>query len=207
MKISYKVPHHSQEGNNTCGLATARMILEYFGYKMTEDEFLKETYMHKYGSWYSDLCKPFLRRGLKTRVYTINTNIYSPFWAGKSEKELRKLLLERKKKLKGLLKTEIEKLIEYLDLGGELEVAIPDPKMLVNTLKSQPIFIPVARSFINPNAIDDLGHYIVLNGFDGKQYSVLDPRGRKYKVDRKILEYAWLANNRDSDGYLMKVLN
>ena len=112
--------------------------------------------------------------------------------------------------MKGLLKTEVERAIDYIDLGGKLEVKIPDPKMILSLLIKNPIMIPVSRSLIYEDRIDEVGHYLVVNGFDGKSYSVLDPsrgqsKGAEFKVKKEILEYAWLANNRDSDGYLMEV--
>lgn len=209
-KIYWKVPHYKQEKGDTCGLACARMLLGYYGFDITEKEILKETFMHKFGSWYSDLAKSFIKRGLKTKVYTINLNIYSPFWAGEDEKKLRKRLVKRQTELKGLLKTEVERAIDYLDMGGKLEVKIPDPKMILALLKKAPIMIPVSRSLIYEDRIDEVGHYLVVNGFDGKFYSVLDPsrsqsKGSEFKVKKDVLEYAWLANNRDSDGYLMEV--
>lgn len=194
----------------TCGLACARMLLAYYGHIATEKEILKETHMHKFGSWYSDLAKSFLKRGLKTKVFTINLYLYSPFWSGESEVQLRERLVKRETEAKGHLKTEANRVIEYIDLGGKLEVKIPESKMLLALLKKGPIMIPVSRSLIYENRIDDLGHYLVVNGFDGEYYTVLDPgpnliKGKEFKVKKKVLEYAWLANNRDSDGYLMKV--
>lgn len=194
----------------TCGLACARMLLGYFGFEVTEKEILSETYMHKFGSWYSDLARPFIKRGLKTKIYTINVNIYSPSWAGENKDKLRQRLIARKSELKGLLQKETEKMIEYLDAGGNLEVKIPDTGILIELLKRQPIMIPVLRSLIYDDTIDESGHYLVVYGYDGENYSVLDPsieqrNGKEFKVKKEILEYAWLANNRDSDGYLMEV--
>ena len=202
---TFDVPHYKQIKKDACGVACARMLLGYYGFDVSEEELLSEVYMHKFGTWYSDLCKLFIRRGLHTKVKTININIYSPFWADKDEKALRPLLLERQKVLKGLLKTETEKAIGYMDMGGKLTVQIPNLKMIEKLIMKQPTMIPVLRSFLNPKRIDEVGHYIVLNGFDGSKYSVLDPNGGKYEIEKEVLYYAWLANNRDSDGYLMEV--
>lgn len=204
MKV-YKVPHYKQIKKDACGVACARMLLGYYGFDVSEEDLVKEVYFHKFGTWYSDLCKLFIRRGLQTNVKTINVNIYSPFWAGKSEDELKSLLAERQKELKGLLRTEVEKVIEYIEMGGKIAVEIPKPEMIEQLIQRQPVMIPVMRAFLNENRIDDVGHYIVLNGFDGSKYSVLDPSGNKYLIDKNVLYYAWLANNRDSDGYLMEV--
>lgn len=210
-KIYWEVPHFKQERSMTCGLACVRMLLAYYGFEVSEDDILKETYMHKYGSWFSDLAKSFEKRGLKTKVYTINLNIYSPFWAGENKKQIRERLEKRKTELKGLLRTEVERATDYLDLGGDLEVKIPDPKMIPELLKKQPIMIPLARSFVYEDRIDDGGHYLIINGFDGQDYSVLDPgrsqkNGKEFKIKKEVLEYAWLANNRDSDGFLLEIM-
>jgi ABC-type bacteriocin/lantibiotic exporter with double-glycine peptidase domain len=210
-KIYWEVPHYKQEGSMTCGLACVRMLLGYYGFNVSEEDILRETYMHKFGSWFSDLAKSFEKRGLKTKVYTINLHIYSPFWEGESKDQLRDRLLKRKTKLKGLLRIEVERAIDYLDMGGDIEVKIPDPKMILKLLEKQPIMIPVSRSLIYEDRIDDIGHYLVINGFDGDNYSVLDPgpnlvKGKEFKVKQEVLEYAWLANNRDSDGFLMEII-
>lgn len=210
-KVYWEVPHYAQERSMTCGLACVRMLLDFYGYKVSEDEILAETYMHKMGSWYSDLAKPFIERGLKTKIYTINLNIYSPFWAGENVEKLKKRLSKRKEELKGLLKTEVERMLQYLDSGGELALEIPDVEVLRNLIRKQPLIIPINRSFIYRDRIDDAGHYVVVNGFDGDSYTVLDPaqgspNGFEYQVKKEVLEYAWLANNRDSDGYLLEII-
>lgn len=211
----FSVKHYFQENDGTCGIATARMLLDYFGIEITEKELIKEGFIHKSGTWYSDLAKFFLERGLKTKVYTINLQLYSPFWRGKTSEEIKRLLIDRKSKLKGMLLIEANHVIDYIDMGGEIDIDIPRPVMLQKLIKKQPFFIPISRSFIYNDLIDELGHYIVVNGFDGKNYSIIDPashllksstNGKEYLVDKDSLEYAWLANNRDSDGYLMEIL-
>jgi len=202
----FEVPYFKQEEKDTCGVACARILLAYNGFEISEEKLRKEVFLHKFGAWYSDLAKLFISRGMKTRVSTINVNMYSHTWADRSETELRGLLVSRSSELLGLLKTEVEKAIEYIDLGGLLEVRIPSPEMIETLIKTQPIMIPVLKSLLSKSRFDEAGHYIVLTGFDGEKYSVLDPSTGKYEINKETLYYAWLGNNRDSDGYLMEIM-
>jgi ABC-type bacteriocin/lantibiotic exporter with double-glycine peptidase domain len=203
---TFNVPIYKQEQKDSCGVACLRMLLSYYGFDISEAELQKEIYLHKSGSWYSDLAKAMIRRGMKTNIPTINVNIYSTSWIGKSEAELRSLLLGRLDNLSGLLKAEVEKMIEYIDMDGKLEVRIPQPEMLETLIQTQPIMVPILTAFLNPKRFDEAGHYIILTGFDGEKYAVVDPNGESYEMDKETLYYAWLANNRDSDGYLLEVV-
>lgn len=208
-KVYYPIKVFKQESEMTCGVVAARMILDFWGVKTTEKELKKEVLIHDTGTWLADLAKLFETRGLKTRVYSINLLLFNPSMVGSSNEEIKSFLKGRIKNLHPRRQKETKKVIEYIELGGDFVLQIPKVGILRRWLKKQPLFIPISRSFLYKDRIDAVGHYIVVNGFNGKKYSIVDPaRGRKDKhsVDRDILEYAWLANNPDSNGYLMVVL-
>lgn len=204
--MKLKVNHFQQATSNSCGLAALRMILDYYGERVTEKELKKEVSMHSFGTFSTDLGVIALKRGYKVTSYAFHLSILGflelPFGTKITEKVLKRIKVKAKDKMT------FNSWKNYLKAGGELVWDNPRISLIDNYLKKKaPCLISV-----NTAALGDYwkrwnnGHYLVVTGFEKEKISVLDPNQSKgrggYFIKNDIFLPAWFVNSFNSSDYL-----
>ncbi len=203
------VRHYRQERSLSCGLAVLRMVFEYLGDKLTEKDLAEGLKMHSFGTFLTDLGVLALNRGYKVTTYTFHLPLLSPLkidFGTRIEKELIQRVKPRPSD-----KMTFESWKKYLAHGGVLIWESPQIALIKNWIDSKlPCVINVNTAALNRYWKNwDNGHFLVVNGVDDKETSVLDPDppGDKggYKIKNDLLLPALAINAKRSSGYLIVI--
>lgn len=171
-----------QETNISCGIACLRSIFNYYGKIFTEKEILDKNEFYKLPNGFANpiisLGVTALKLGFKVKYVG-----YNPIIVNNSQLDLRKSLEEKSRTYFEIGKFCIDKAIEFLDAGGEIiidRLNVEKLKKLIDENKF--ILVEIRPAFLKNASINQL-HKIILDGYNNKEFHVLDPSGKEYYVD------------------------
>lgn len=218
MKIKLNVKSFKQESQEGCGAAALRSILDFFGKNMSEEEITKaaggiQKDEDHYGILAIHMAAMLHKMGYKVHSYTYDMGLFKPEWAHAGREDLIKNLEPLKEDLtKNNKKTSesiVDSILYLLKSKQDIKIKIPDKEDIILFLKKGlPVLISVKAmlleedSKINP----DVGHYIVVNGYDEdkRTFSFADPfYGNVWETEEMRLLFSWHHNAIDSSAYLL----
>ncbi len=218
MKLKLRVKGFKQETDMSCGAAGLCSILHYFGKNMDEEEILissggicnSEGY---YGMLSIRAAVMLHKMGFKIHLRTYNMEILKPEWANiKSSALIKRLETLNKKLAKEKRKaniTVVNSMICLLKNKQDLKIKFPEKDDIIQFLKRNlPVLISVrARIFYGDSSMpEESGHYLVVIGYDGKNFIVLDPYdGCERTIDESLLLFTWCNNALDSTDFLLAI--
>lgn len=203
-----KVPYFKQEAGLSCGLACMRMVLGYYGDKVSEKELSKHIKIHSYGTFTTDLGALALERGYKVTVFTFHLRLLGPLEIPFGTKVTDKLLSSAKVTAKD--KTTYESWKKYLRADGKLIWDVPKITEIENWMnKNVPCVININTAATNHFWKNwDNGHQLVVDGVGKNNILVLDPDPydkTEYSIEDGIFLPAWSINAKLSSGFLMAI--
>lgn len=218
MKLKLRVKGFKQENEMSCGAAALRSILDFFGKTTNEEEILisaggicnSEGY---YGMLSIRAAVMLHKMGFKTHIRTYNRELLKPEWSTIESSALIKRLEALNKKLeKEKRKTNVavvNSFIYLLNNKQDFKIKFPEKEDIIYFLERKiPALISVWAKTIYGNS-DQLatgGHYLVVIGYDGKNFIVLDPYdGKEHTIDESLLLLAWCNNALDSTDFLLAI--
>ncbi len=172
----------------TCGPTCLHAVYGYWGDQVSLEQVVQEVAkLDPGGTMAVLLALHALRRGYRAKIYTFNLQVFDPTWFRPGAGELRDRLKEQllvKKDPKLVL--ESEAFLEYLELGGEVEMRDLTRSLLREHLKSgSPILTGLSSTWlyqamreIDDTLLDDdvrgvaQGHFVVLCGYEKKRRSI-----------------------------------
>jgi len=178
----------SQPTDFTCGPTCLHAVYSYWGDKVPLEQVVQEVAkLDPGGTMAVLLALHALRRGYRAKIYTFNLQVFDPTWFRPGAEDLRDRLREQllvKNDPKLLL--ESEAFIDYLELGGEVEMRDLTRSLLREHLKSgSPILTGLSSTWLyqGMREIDDTlrdddvrgvpqGHFVVLCGYEKKRRSI-----------------------------------
>ncbi|MBU4299720.1 MAG: C39 family peptidase [Nanoarchaeota archaeon] len=153
------------------------------------------------------------KMGFETHIRTYNTEILKPEWSTignialiKRLEALNKKLVKEKRKANV---TVVDSMLYLLKNGQDLKIKFPETKDIIQFLERKiPVLISVWAKTIygNSDTLATGGHYLVVIGYDGKNFIVLDPyNGKERKIDESLLLLAWCNNALNSTDFLLAI--
>lgn len=207
--MKLKVNHLQQRTSNSCGLAALRMIFDYYGDKITEEELDHQLKIHSFGVFSNDLGTLALKRGYKVTSHTFHLpalgSLGLPFGAVITNKILDKVNLKSKDKMTFVSWQ------NYLEAGGLLIWDYPQISLIQKYLsKKAPCLVSVNTAALgNYHKKWNNGHYLVATGFEREKVHVLDPDHTKkygsYFIKNEIFLPSWSINSFNSSDFLMVI--
>ncbi|MBP8591523.1 C39 family peptidase [Candidatus Shapirobacteria bacterium] len=202
--------HHYQQGKSmSCGLAVLRMVFEFLGEQLMEKELSENLKMHSFGTLLTDLGVIALNRGYKVTSYTFHLPLLAPLRIDFGSRIKKGHLQKIKPRPSDRMTFESWK--RYLSQGGCLIWDFPKIVLVKNWInKDIPCIININTAALNRYWRNwDNGHFLVVNGIERKEISVLDPdlpgNKGKYVIKNDLLLPAWAINAKRSSGYLMVI--
>lgn len=218
MNLNLRVRGFHQENEMGCGAAALRSVLDFFGKTASEKDII-----HAAGGIFNNegyhgilsihAAVALYKIGFKIHAYTYNMKLLKPEWVLINSNALIEHLETLKEKLiKARKKTSAniaESMIYLIENKQDIKLKFPKKEDIIYFLKKgMPVLISVrARIFFQNSAIDaESGHYLVVSGYDGKNFSVIDPYDGKEKVvEENLLLLAWCNNALDSTDFLLAI--
>lgn len=171
-----------QPNDTTCGPTCLHAIYQYYGDDISLQQVIDEVRQLREGGTFAVLlaCHA-LKRGYQATIYTYNMQVFDPTWFDLSEdKILEKLKDQYFHKEKDKVKLSTKSYIEYLSLGGRLELSDLKSSLIHRYIKqSTPIITGLSATFLyrtpreyGPKSdYDDIrgepsGHFVVIFGYD-----------------------------------------
>lgn len=211
-----------QPDDATCGPTCLQAVYRYFGDSVHLDDVIAEVpRLEGGGTLAVSLANHALRRGYRALITTYNLTVFDPTWFEGRTPDLSERLREqaRVKQDRKLLEA-IECYLEFLRLGGELQMEDLTPGLLRHWLeRDYPILTGLSATFLYRCAreIGDLklvpddvrgtatGHFVVLCGWDEEErrVRVADPLEDNPQFKRHIY---WLPVVRVINAILLGVL-
>lgn len=151
--------------------------------------------------------------GFETHVRTYNTSLLKPEWANINSITLIEHLEVLKEKLAKEKRkanvTVVDSLLYLLKNKQDLKIKFPEKEDLIGFLEQKmPVLISVWSKTIygKSDPLATGGHYLVVIGYDGKNFTVLDPYdGKEHAIDESLLLLAWVNNALDSTDFLLAI--
>ncbi|MBI3981008.1 C39 family peptidase [Candidatus Microgenomates bacterium] len=203
------VPFFEQERSLTCGVAVLRMILGFYGEKVTEKELAKKVKMHSFGTYSTDLAVLAMEKGYKATAYTLHLPLFAslnlPFGTRITLDYFRKI------KLSPGHKSTFQTCKNYVEKGGELIWEQPKISRVQSWLdKKNPVFISANTASLNTYWKNwHNGHYYIIEGYDEENAFVINPdrdkKDTRYKIPWEKLLPAWSINAAQSSDHLMVI--
>ncbi len=183
----------AQPSDSSCGPTCLDAIYRYYGHERPLSELIGEIPMLETGGTLGvNLGVHALRHGFSATLVTFNLNIFDPTWFGLDRTRFRaKLATQLEYRSSPKEQRAVYAYLEFLDLGGKIEMRDLSGQLLVGYLKQNaPIITGLSATFLYrcPREIpetgedDDergapLGHFVVLAGYDRsrREYHVADP--------------------------------
>jgi hypothetical protein len=178
-----------QPDDATCGQTCLHAVYRYFDDDLPLDRLIDEVpRLAGGGTLAVNLATLALRRGYRALIYTYNLTVFDPSWfEGRTTDLAERLRAQARVKDDRRLAEATDAYLEFLRLGGELEMEDLTPALLRRWLQQdRPILTGLSATFLyrSPRetgthtlAEDDLrgvptGHFVVLCGWDGEERTV-----------------------------------
>lgn len=185
--INLKMKLIKQETSRSCGVACIRMILDYYGLQVSEQQIFdffqpnenrfKETNLFSLGNF-------ALKQNFDVRYIGYNPMIFSNL-----------KITDLKTALAGKIKINYnagkwccEEALKFIEAKGELVKKIPvlrDINLLLD--KKIPVIVGVRPVFLRMRGKLSMNHFIIIKGYDGDRYYILDPAHGELKIDSATL--------------------
>ncbi len=199
-KYSAKLPlEHvfQKEDDYNCGPSCLEMIYRLRGIKRTVKDILKDFHFEKLGSttYPAQLARDLIKNGLKTKIIISNPRAISPAWVNlPKEKIIDNLKDWLTLQSKHDWHTFGLHLLFYLQEGGEVELksyTVVDIKKMLD--KGSLLGIALDEAWLYGHRLkvkkaetdefngDTYGHFIVVTGYKGNKFSILDPYPTVFK--------------------------
>lgn len=185
-----------QPNDSTCGPTCLHAVYHYFGETLPLGNVIGEVgELEQGGTLAVFLGNHALKRGYRARICTFNLQVFDPTWFGPTHVDLRtKLLQQRAAKSSSRLHEATDAYVEFLDLGGEINMDVLTIDLIRSALESEvPIITGLSSTFLyreprevslippvagRTSAPDDVrgypcGHFVVLCGYNAVDKTVL----------------------------------
>ena len=178
-----------QPDDVSCGATCLQAVYGYYGdHDALEDVHGDVPQLENGGTLSANLAIHALRRGYRARIYTYNLTVFDPTWFRPGAAELAdKLRAQAAAKQNARLTEATAAYLEYLALGGELEMVDLTPRLLRRWLvRGRPLLIGLSSTYLYQAARevgsdtlqdDDVrgiptGHFVVLSGWNDEDDTV-----------------------------------
>ncbi|GAB1446461.1 MAG: C39 family peptidase [Cyclobacteriaceae bacterium] len=175
----------AQPDEVTCGPTCLHALYQHYDNDISLKQVIQEVRQIKTGGTLAVMLgEHALQRGYKAHIYTYNLNVFDPTWFQYSSGKIIELLKKqmRYKKTKRKLLTECDAYIKFLEAGGKVKYSELNKDLIKGYLqKSIPILTGLSATYLygTPREIgatnkyhsikgEPVGHFVVINGFDGK---------------------------------------
>ncbi len=193
MDIELPVAIQPQPDNSTCGPTCLHALLNYYGYRISLDDVIKDIQMLQAGGTLAVfLACAALKRGFDATIYTYNLQMFDPSWFASDDIDIAsKLRAQAKEKTSNKLKVATQGYLEFLELGGKLQFVDLTANLLRGILKQRmPILTGLSATYLYrdkreygpKDEHDDIrgtpaGHFVLLNGYhrEGRTVLISDP--------------------------------
>ena len=211
-----------QPDDATCGPTCLHAVYRYFGEDLALDAVIQEVQRHVGGGTLAvNLANHALRRGYQALIYTYNLAVFDPSWFQSDRIDLaERLRAQALEKPDPRLIAATDSYLEYLSLGGVLEMEVLTPSLLRRWLeKDRPVLTGLSATFLYDCARevgddvlveDDVrgfstGHFVVLSGWDPelRAVRVADPYEKRPRFEGHVY---WLPVDRVINAILLGVL-
>lgn len=172
--IYYPVKRFMQTGDN-CGAFSLAQVISFYDPNIDPGVVLKKTKkIENVGTWDANLGIAAIRLGYKAIITPMNNYAFDPCWINLSKAELTLNLEKRKKKVKNkLLKLNIGFFVDYLKIGGEIELRSISKDLLIKKLLKYPFLAGLSSNYLYKRKLNEeesygfrSGHFIAINGYD-----------------------------------------
>ena len=190
------------------------MVYKYFGKNISEKEIEKEIGgFLKFGSFATDHVLMAKKLGFTIICYAYELEYFKPNDAKLSRKDLiKKTKLLIKKEGKARNKRELKSILKVLESDINFQMKIPSLNIVRKFLdKKLPVVLLVnsvilfERKFGGKNDLD-IGHYIVLTGYQKEKFYYNDPYyGKSHSISNDKLIFALSNNALYCSAYLLVV--
>lgn len=175
----------AQPDEVTCGPTCLHALYQHYGDDISLKQVIQEVKQIKTGGTLAVMLGDHaLDRGYKAHIYTYNLSVFDPTWFKYSSSKMIELLKKQMKvkSKKRKLITECVAYIKFLEAGGKVKYAELTKDLIKMYLqKSTPILTGLSATYLygTPREIgatnkyhsikgEPVGHFVVINGFDGK---------------------------------------
>ncbi|MBW2991467.1 C39 family peptidase [Candidatus Woesearchaeota archaeon] len=217
MKLNLPIYRQAKESVD-CGPVCLKMLLEYYGIKLSLKKLKSKIRVYKDGIYTAQLADFFLKNNFNVEIVTLNPKLFTKRDEKKKNIDLvshfQKLLTDKEtsKKLKEDDKRGIKYFIKFVKNKGKIKIKIPDEKDLKTEIKNKrPVIAILTTNFLLGKKPRFNLHYNVVTGIDKKYVYVNDPlwdyRGGKHRYLIKDFLFGLYASSYPyvGDGSLMKI--
>jgi len=182
------IPILKGEGNQSCGITCLRMVLAYYGKDISQKELEKLNEIKNGINHLYDLGYVILKNKFSSSIIGYDFMLFNNPDENSPEEFLKNTeFIGQSKEIK-------ESCLKYLKEGGKLKVKVPSLQDINNYLdKDIPVILGVRAKIIEGRNPAHILHYVVLEGYDEESYFIVDPVGKKYKIEKNKLIYAWFS--------------
>jgi hypothetical protein len=211
-----------QPDDATCGPTCLHAVYRYFGEQDPLEKVIAEVpRLVGGGTLAVNLAIHALRRGYQALIYTYNLAVFDPSWFRSDRIDLaERLEAQTRVKSDPRLLVATDAYLEFLSLGGELEMEVLTPSLLRRWLeRDRPVLTGLSATFLYDCARevgdevlveDDLrgvstGHFVVLSGWDPelRTVRVADPYEKRPRFEGHVY---WAPVDRVINSILLGVL-
>ena len=212
--MKLKVPIIKQKSKVGCGAVAMSMIYKYFGEDISEKEIEKEIGgFLKFGSFATDHALMAKKFGFTVVCYSYNLEYFEPNDAKLSRQDLiRRTKFLIKKEKKNLRKKELASILRVLKSEISFKMRMPSLNIIRKLLdKKLPVVLLVNSVILFERKFDgkkdlDMGHYIVLTGYQKEKFYYNDPYcGKNYSIPNDKLIFALSNNALYCSAYLLVI--
>jgi hypothetical protein len=173
----------------TCGPTCLHAVYRYYGDTIGLEQVIEEVpALVGGGTLAVELGRHALARGYEAAISTLNLQVFDPSWFGKEPVDLAaKLRAQREVKTHRKLRGAIDAYLDFLRLGGRIEMVEFTSRLLRRILRREtPILAGLSATWLygsprefGPDCVyDDVrgeacGHFVVLAGYDPVTKTVL----------------------------------
>lgn len=183
----------AQPTGSTCGPTCLQSVYRFYGDKVDLEELVRDVpQLDDGGTLAVHLACHALRRGYGARIYTYNLQMFDPTWFRSPRPDLvEKLEAQAAVKDSPKLRLATEAYVEFLELGGEVEMCDLTPAFLAELIdEGLPVLTGLSATWLyrgprelGAEPVDDdvrgvpQGHFVLLCGWDEMlgQVLVADP--------------------------------
>jgi hypothetical protein len=179
---------HAQPTDFSCGPTCLHAVYRFWGDEVSLEQVVREVaQLDPGGTMAVLLALHALRRGFEAKIYTYNLQVFDPTWFRPGADDIRDRLREQLLvKSDPKVRLTSQAFIEFLDLGGEVEMRDLTRALLREHLTNgTPILTGLSATWLyqGMREIDDTlrdddvlgvpqGHFVVLCGYDKKRRSI-----------------------------------
>jgi len=167
--------------NENCGLKCLKVIFSY--HKVNPDNFyelLSKSQRLSSHVWITDLGKIALCCGFKVSIFSYSNRVFKPEWLLIEESRFKKLLTQQKTAYTPVNQAR-HSVLNFIEAGGNFYREIAIPALFKYYLKKRcPLIIAVSSRIIHRKPMKG-GHFIIVNGYNGENFVILNPQRRIVK--------------------------